>query len=119
MYLKILRSPIICETNFLNIDFYKLLISETVFHDVSIIEPRNLQWTREIISYILFQHSNDDIEKKNISYQIKYNKNMCWKEWNKYALTQSEEINKWVTDVFNLYPKSMLVEAFNNEIILS
>ena len=113
---------IVCNLNesaFIHIDFYKLLVVDSNTEQLKIENPKNLYWTREIISSLLMNQSEGNPEKISLALLVKQQKQMCWKEWREFSKSMSKEIFHWVISILNRYPESHLKEAFNNEITLN
>jgi hypothetical protein len=103
-------------TLFNNVNFFKLYLIDCITRKVIIKEPRNLMWTRELISALLYQHSEGLLKRERIAELVKIKKNMCWDAWQRYAVDEENILVEWIKDIFALYPESKLTEALNNEI---
>jgi hypothetical protein len=101
---------------FININFHKMVVVDCITRDISIIDPIDLLWARELVSEILLQCSNGHIKKERLALLIRYKKEMCWEEWRKYAEDEEKVIAEWVKTCFSDYPQSNLLKALNNEI---
>lgn len=101
---------------FENINFHKMVVVDCITRDISIINPIDLLWARELVSEILLQRSKGHIKKERLALLIRYKKEMCWDEWKRYAEDEDKVIAAWVKTCFSDYPRSNLLKALNNEI---